>query len=506
MHITWIVLILTVTHVWCTELANVTTKWTTVVREAKTIPTFQLVQNPLTRRESKIGKQVFQNVRELGAEMSRFALWFPYPHLAVAELFPPNCSAAPPMKTSWSFDLLDPMIQDWFDAQGGRDSYLNVCTQPNWMYKQDTPLPPLPSDPNQVMWNYAQGRTLLDPTGKQLAAYYSRFAQWYTLGKFTDECGTEHRSALKLKIPVWEVFNEIESEHGYNVQDYTIQYDAIVSELRKVMPDTKYVALALCDPTNHKDFVSYFLNSSNHVAGIPLDWISFHYYVLLDNTAPLNTWHKLIFDATDGFVVDATKVLAIKDQLSPTTRTDINEFGVIISQSATQPVPDPIPDIYWNICAAQYGYAFGKMTLIGLDALGMSQMVGFPTQFPSVSMVDWDTGKGNARYNTLKLIIKHFAPDGGSRKLQVVDTNTTGELFALSYIVVESNGQTLKKSLIVNKSPDTVSIRLNNDIELHGGTLEYIDVRTGAFGAPAVEKFTQSILIGGFGVAVVTYN
>ena len=47
---------------------------------------------------------------------------------------------------------------------------------------------------------------------------------------------------------------------------------------------------------------------------------------------------------------------------------------------------------------------------MGIDVVGESQLVGYPLQFPSVSMIDCATGRPNARYWVLKLIHDHFAP------------------------------------------------------------------------------------------------
>src|SRR5207249_9516665 len=55
-------------------------------------------------------------------------------------------------------------------------------------------------------------------------------------------------------------------------------------------------------------------------------------------------------------------------------------------------------------------YIFGELTRMGIDVAGESQLVGYPTQFPSVTMVDWTTGQPNARYQVLKLLRDTFAP------------------------------------------------------------------------------------------------
>ena len=57
-----------------------------------------------------------------------------------------------------------------------------------------------------------------------------------------------------------------------------------------------------------------------------------------------------------------------------------------------------------------YAYIFGNLTSMGVDVAGESQLVGYPTQFPGVTMIDWTTGKPNARYWVLKLLRDNFGP------------------------------------------------------------------------------------------------
>jgi hypothetical protein len=194
------------------QQSNVTINWDKIVCRSVTQPTYQLVSNPLTTAYSKIRKQVYQNIADLATEMGRFALWFPYPKLVVAELDPPNCSAAQ-RKTSWNFTYMDPMMKDFLDASQGHSSCISVSTQPQWMWVTDAPVS-YPEDPNQVDWEYRQGTKLRDPSVMQLAQYYARVASWYTQGGFTDECGQYHHSGYYYNLPAWEVFNEMdEGEH-----------------------------------------------------------------------------------------------------------------------------------------------------------------------------------------------------------------------------------------------------------------------------------------------------
>jgi len=78
-----------------------------------------------------------------------------------------------------------------------------------------------------------------------------------------------------------------------------------------------------------------------------------------------------------------------------------------------------LPDLYWNAAGAMYAYLYGKLVLDGVEVLGHSQLAGSPEipewgipapQYPSVSLLSWQTGYGNARYWALKLLLEHFQP------------------------------------------------------------------------------------------------
>ncbi|CAF1435987.1 unnamed protein product [Rotaria sordida] len=65
--------------------------WTIHDYVLHTIPTLQVVTNPLLSRQfSPIYKEIFANLKKLNAEYIRYAVWYPYPKLAVAELDPPS--------------------------------------------------------------------------------------------------------------------------------------------------------------------------------------------------------------------------------------------------------------------------------------------------------------------------------------------------------------------------------------------------------------------------------
>lgn len=108
-----------------------------------------------------------------------------------------------------------------------------------------------PDDPNEEIWSYSHGKKLRDLSGKQLADYYARLVQWYSRGGFTDELGQKHASPHHYKFDYWEVFNEPEFEHNVSPEDYTKRYDAIVTQIKKVEPQIKFVGMSLAYPAKH---------------------------------------------------------------------------------------------------------------------------------------------------------------------------------------------------------------------------------------------------------------
>ena len=68
-------------------------------------------------------------------------------------------------------------------------------------------------------------------------------------------------------------------------------------------------------------------------------------------------------------------------------------------------------------------------------------MVGYPTQFPDVSMMDWKNGNPNARYWILKLIKDNFGPGD-----KLVTTSLIGENIMCQGFVTAKG----KKILLIN--------------------------------------------------------
>jgi hypothetical protein len=475
---------------------EVAASWDKVVRVSKTTPTLQVVVNPPLRRGSAIHDTVFESLRDLGADYVRYVPWLPYPRLGVAELEPPRDG-----KTSWDFSLIDPMIIDFLEATKGHSVILNFSTIPAWMFKTEKPVT-YPDDPDLAVWDYTQGSELRDPSAKEVADYYARLLSWYTKGGFTDELGKRHDSGHHFSIPYWEVMNEPDLEHHPTPEAYTRLYDAVVTAMRGVEPDLKFVGMSLAFPAAAPEFFEYFLDPAHHAPGIPLDFISYHFYAVPSPDEAPEVQQHTFFAQANGFLAVVRYVESIRKRLSPQTRTTINEIGSIsaddLAQSQPGHVTKPIPNGYWNLSGAMYAYLFGELSRLGIDVAGESQLVGYPTQFPSVSMVDWTTGRPNARYWVLKLLHDRFGP--GDRLVETqVGTGFRGHPYLYALGVVGKDGK--RRVLLVNKRDRSFELTVPGAT---GGTVERVDQET-AFQPPASARMSdEKLTLGGFAVVVVT--
>jgi hypothetical protein len=453
------------------------------------------VVNPPLRRGSKIHDNAFQSLLELQADYIRYVPWVPYPRLGVAELERPANG-----KTSWDFSLIDPITIDFLEATKGHPVMLNFSTIPAWMFKTEKPVS-YPSDPDVPVWDYGQETELHDLSMKEVGDYYGRLFAWYTQGGFTDEMGKRHESGYHYSIPYWEVLNEIEDEHSWSPEAYTKLYDTVVTSIRRVAPQTKFVGMALVAPSKHPEYFEYFLNQKNHKPGIPLDFISYHFYAVPTADQSLETQQHTFFAQADGFLNTVRYVEAIRKRLSPETKTTINELGAISADDTMQEQPghvtQPIPNAYWNLTCAMYAYVFGELTKMGIDVVGESQLVGYPTQYPSVSMLDWNTGKPNARLWVLKLLRENFGPGDKLVEMEKMDEAVSPHVY--SFAVVKPDGK--RRILLVNKRDRQFDITIPGAA---GGLHEYVD-QTTAFEPPASAKLTsEQLTLTGLSVAVVT--
>ena len=444
--------------------AELSIDWHIITGTTRTTITLQVVENPPLRRGSSIHDAAWTSLAALHTDMTRLTLWYPYPRLAVAELQPPT-----PTCTSWNFDAIDPLADDFFRATNGHSSVFTMSTLPTWLFRDANP-GPIPASVDEADWAYEAGTGLRDPTGKEAADYYARVAGWYTAGGFVDELGAQHRSQHHDTIAWWEVLNEPEYEHGLDIQTYTRLYDQIVAAVRQVTPNTRFVGMSLAEPMKAPSKFEYFLNPKNHAPGTPLDAISFHFYSDAQPGEDDKTEPYTFFARADGFLDSVRYIAEIRRRLSPNTQIHINEAGCIaaddLAQGAAQTGIPPSAQ-YWILCGAMFAYLYQDLAAQGIEVLGASQLLGYPSQFPSVTLLNWQNDEPNARYRVLQLLHNTFGPGDSIVRASLA----SHEVVASAYI--DLRGQ--RKLLLINKNPRPADVRCN---ECTGATEFHVDSTT----------------------------
>ncbi len=400
--------------------------WDKVIRETKTTATFQIVMNPLLRPGSRLHDSTFRAIKELGCDRARFATWYPYPKLAVAELEPPRDG-----KTSWDFSEMGPIVTDFLEATKGHPNVLSLNTTPQWMFETPRPVP-YPHDPTQPAYNYLQGNMLRDPSMKEASDYFKNLASWFSLGGFTDQFGRRYDSPHHYKIDYWEVLNEPDNEHQFTPENYTAFYDAVVSAMKPVLPGTKFIGVSLANPMVRPDMFEYFLNPKNHKPGVPLDAVSYHFYAIPAEDETINEWQFTLFREAERFLTAVRYIQSIRQRLSPTTETHINEISASLPEDMIQMSKldyrgPTVPESYWPLGAALYAYLFSELSKLGVEVAGMSHMLGYPGFFSDCTMLDWNTGQPNVRYWVLKLLRDNFGPGDKMVETSVSVPNVYGQ-------------------------------------------------------------------------------
>jgi hypothetical protein len=483
-----IITLLSESQIYAQNKVNVVTlNWNNIIAVSKMTPTLQIVENPMVRNNSPIHKATFKALKELEADYIRYVPWFPYPKLAVAELDPPEKD-----KTSWNFTYLDSTMEAFMEATKGHPVVINFSTTPAWIWKTDSVVT-YPADPYKTCWTYNQGTQLRDTTMKEVSDYFTRLFSWYTQGGFTDELGKFHKSEHFYKIPYWEVLNEPDLEHNISPRIYTKMYDAIVSKLKKLSPDTKFVGLSLSRVRN-PEYFEYFLNPKNHQPGIPLDGISYHHYSQPSwtwNDQPMEVYQYTYFEKAEAFFDRVRYIENIRKRLSPNTITMINEIGTMTH--APKDGIYNIPDNYWNLSGSLYAYIYLELTKIGIEVAGESQMVGYPTQFPDVSMMNWKNGNPNARFWILKLLKDNFGP--GDKLVNATYNNALG-VYVQGFITKKG-----KKLLLINKKNIETPLQLPD--EAKNAQISFVDITTGEKPPMKSQLTGNSITLRPYAVAVV---
>jgi hypothetical protein len=198
--------------------------------------------------------------------------------------------------------------------------------------------------------------------------------------------------------------------------------------------------------TDAIEYFTYFLNKSNHAAGIPLDYVSYHWYGTANGHSVNKTSGQWVgwwlFEQADAMLVQAAKLQAIVNQLSPSTKVNVDEIGSLYGCGDVLGADRS----YFNGVGAVYAYVYSELAELGVEIMAASQLVGYgypseyPRQiwpspgmnssqingcvpgpgspgcvnspgalernnFPCVTMLSWVDGSGTARFWTLKMMI-----------------------------------------------------------------------------------------------------
>ncbi|HVZ55390.1 MAG TPA: hypothetical protein VG870_01920 [Chitinophagaceae bacterium] len=461
--------------------------WEKTLAVCHTVPTLQVVDNPRLSHPSLLRERCFQALKDLGASYVRYVPWFPYPQRAVAELRAPERG-----HTYWDFSRMDSSFIRFMEATRGQPVVINFSTVPAWMWQTDS-LPAYPGDPDLPDFGYNRGTRLRDTTLQEVAGYFARVFRWYTQGGFTDERGDYHASGYHYFIPYWEVLNEPDMEHGLTPQEYTRIYDAVVDSLRKISPATRFVGMSLSRLTV-ADWFEYFLDSSHHQPGMPLDAISYHMYATPWAGQSLDELAYTFFDRATGFVHLSYYIDRIRRRLSPRSVTMANEIGTLLDV----PYTGPVPAAYWNLSAAVYAYLYLELAKIGVEVAGQSQLLGFPSMFPEVTLMDWRSARPNARYWVLKMLHDQFHP-GDS----LMVTHQTGYSPALTSPLVAQGWKTRQGRRILLINTKTSPLRVHLDPEARHARFGLVEAGR-VSGPPIRGRLAGSFLtLGPFAVCIV---
>jgi hypothetical protein len=153
----------------------------------------------------------------------------------------------------------------------------------------------------------------------------------------------------------------------------------------------------------------------------------------------------------------------------------------------------PIPDSYWNLSGAMWAYLYAHLARIGIDMAGGAELIDYPGQFASTTLLDWNTGQPNARYWVLKLLRDNFLPGD-----KLVETRLENPyVFAQSFVTHDGK----RRILIVNKRNRTLEVSIP---EGSGARVDAVEQTTGSNPSTASQMNTGVLTLHGLAVAVVT--
>jgi hypothetical protein len=174
----------------------------------------------------------------------------------------------------------------------------------------------------------------------------------------------------------------------------------------------------------------------------------------------------------------------------------LDELGVILPTDNTPEDKVPPPASYWTLAGSLYAYLYIELAQLQIDVIGESQLIGYPTQYPSVSMMNWENNKPNARFWVLKLIKDSFRP--GDTLVETELSGSASESVAAQAFVTPAG----HKLLLANKRNHAIEIPLP---DAGKASALIVDLETGDGPARTVTLTNGKIKLEPFAVAVVSW-
>jgi hypothetical protein len=261
----------------------------------------------------------------------------------------------------------------------------------------------------------------------------------------------------------------------------------------------KFMGPVVGDPSTRADYFIYFLDPKNHKPGIPVDMLSYHLYSMPDADEPPDVMTYTVFQQAERFLAVARYIDAIRLRFSPDSRTDVVDVATMLPDPLAPKLAHPIPPAYWMRSGALFAYLYARFAVMGIDVVGGSELIDYPGMAAASTLVDWDSGKPNARYWVLKLLRENFGPGDklvASEPYTVLQPDPAPQLYSQAFITPQ--GQ--RKILLVNKREQPLAIKIPGG---SGGQQQIVDQATA--GPPVAHLLERdSLELPSLAVAVVT--
>ena len=428
-----------------------------------------------------------------------------------------TCSDPARTVAYWNFSLPDALFTDVWDAIDGNssDPIINFSTQPTWLYS--TADWSYPEDPNTIFYGYDRG-TAPATNATALGDYYGRLYAYFLRGRMTDEAGVEHvRPAGAAKIRTLEIYNEPDYEHGHTPQSYTADFDALVAGVRRLADPAgtiRYVGLNVPNIDDTDKVVSwaqYFLNTSNHAPGVFDDaasaLIGYHLYPTNGGYSPDPTTFSRLFDYAEEAIAKVAAVDAVIAAQSPHTLTALDETGTDMDNVLGAGAPPGNAPRYWVAAAGYWAYLFGRLAASSptVRVLGASQLMDAPGQEPSVTLVDWESGGGTARFWIVALFVRSFSDGDALLNTTVAPAaggDAEGALDAQAFRAAGAPAGACGRLLLVNKRNARANVTLGDGACACAGA-RIIDELNGL--QPARAQACAPLAGGGVGLELLPY-